>query len=149
MYSACAQLVSLCDPVDCSLPGSSVHGIFQARILEWVAFSSSRGSSWSRDWTHISWSPALQGNSLPTETSGKPLFRIPCHQIMMQFLWHNNTLSFLKIENICKCSGKNKKSLSVFLLPSNVISIFIDDQLVVWYEFLQILSIWISLWMNK
>ena len=36
----------LCDPMDCSLPGSSVHGIFQARVLEWVAISFSRGSSW-------------------------------------------------------------------------------------------------------
>ena len=37
--------VTLCYPMDCSLPGSSVHGIFQARILEWVAISFSRGSS--------------------------------------------------------------------------------------------------------
>ena len=37
--------VRLCDPMDCSLPGSSVHGILQARILEWVAMPSSRGSS--------------------------------------------------------------------------------------------------------
>ena len=36
---------TLCDPVDCSLPGSSVHGILQARTLEWVAISFSRGSS--------------------------------------------------------------------------------------------------------
>ena len=36
---------TLCDPMDCSLPGSSVHGILQARILEWVAISFSRGSS--------------------------------------------------------------------------------------------------------
>ena len=36
-----------------SLPGSSVHGILQARILEWVAVPSSRGSSWPRNWTHI------------------------------------------------------------------------------------------------
>ena len=41
-----AQLcLTLCDPMDCSLPGSSVHGILQARILEWVAMPSSRGSS--------------------------------------------------------------------------------------------------------
>ena len=40
-----AQLwLTLCDPMDCSLPGSSVHGVFQARILEWVAISSPRGS---------------------------------------------------------------------------------------------------------
>ena len=37
--------LTLCDPVDCSLPGSSVHGIFQARILEWVVIPFSRGSS--------------------------------------------------------------------------------------------------------
>ena len=45
---------TLCDPMDCSLPGSSVHGIFQARILEWVATSYSKGSSWPRDRTCVS-----------------------------------------------------------------------------------------------
>ena len=55
--AAAAQLLSrvrLCDPVDCSPPGSSVHGILQARILEWVAISSSRGSSRPRDGTYVS-----------------------------------------------------------------------------------------------
>ena len=47
--------VWLCDPKDHSPPGSSVHGISQARILEWIAISSSRGSSWSRDQTWVSW----------------------------------------------------------------------------------------------
>ena len=41
--------------MDCNLPGFSVHGIFQARILDWVAISFSRGSFWPRDWTLISW----------------------------------------------------------------------------------------------
>ena len=45
---------ALCDPMDFSWPRSSVHGISQARILEWVANSFSRGSCWSRDWTYIS-----------------------------------------------------------------------------------------------
>ena len=40
--------------MDCSLPGSSIHGIFQARILDWVAISFSRRSSWPRDWTRVS-----------------------------------------------------------------------------------------------
>ena len=44
----------LCDPMDCSLPHSSVHGIFQARILEWVVISFSRGSSRPRDQTLVS-----------------------------------------------------------------------------------------------
>ena len=41
--------LTLCDPMDCSPPGSSVYGILQARILEWVAIASSRGSSRPRD----------------------------------------------------------------------------------------------------
>ena len=45
---------TLCDSMDCSLPGSSVHGIFQARVLEWVAISFSRGSSRPRDRTQVS-----------------------------------------------------------------------------------------------
>ena len=45
---------TLWDPMDCSLPGSSIHGIFQARVLEWVAISFSRGSSWHRDPTQVS-----------------------------------------------------------------------------------------------
>ena len=45
---------TLCNPMDCSLPGSSVQGVLQARILEWVAIPSSRGSSQPRDQTHVS-----------------------------------------------------------------------------------------------
>ena len=45
---------TLCDPVDCSPPGSSIYGILQARILEWVAISFSRGSSQPRDQTQVS-----------------------------------------------------------------------------------------------
>ena len=47
--------LTLCDPVDCNLPGTSEHGILQARILEWVAMPSSRGSSQSRDRTQVSY----------------------------------------------------------------------------------------------
>ena len=50
-----AQLYStLCDPMDCSLAGSSVRGILQARILEWVTYPFSRGSSQPRDRTQVS-----------------------------------------------------------------------------------------------
>ena len=55
-----AQLcLTLCNPMDCSLPGSSVHGILQARILEWVAISFSRGSSRPRDRT---WASCIAGS---------------------------------------------------------------------------------------
>ena len=46
--------LTLCDPKDCSLPGSSIHGVFQARVLEWVAISFSRRSSLPGDWTWVS-----------------------------------------------------------------------------------------------
>ena len=46
--------LTLHDPMDCSLPDSSVHGTIQARLLEWVAFSFFRGSSWTRDRTQVS-----------------------------------------------------------------------------------------------
>ena len=50
MYAKLLHLcLTLCDPTDCSPPGSSVHGILQARILEWVVMPSSKGSSQPRD----------------------------------------------------------------------------------------------------
>ena len=46
--------LTLCNPMDCSLPGSSTHGIFQAIVLEWIAISFSKGSSQPRDQTRVS-----------------------------------------------------------------------------------------------
>ena len=65
--------LTLCGPVDWSLPGSSVHGILQSRILEWVAVPFSRGSSRPRDQAHVScihlyW----QASPLPLVAPGKP-----------------------------------------------------------------------------
>ena len=58
----CAQSCPTpCDPMDCSPPVSSVHGILQARILEWLAISSCRGSSWPRDWTCFSCVSCIAG----------------------------------------------------------------------------------------
>ena len=76
LYNICACMCVLCcfghvwlfaTPwTVCSLPGCSVHGILQARILEWTAMPSSRGSSWPRDRIHVS-SPALAGSFFTTE----------------------------------------------------------------------------------
>ena len=60
---------TLCDPVDRNLPGSSVHGILQARILEWVAIPFSRGSSQPRDWTQVF---CIAGRFFTPEIPGKP-----------------------------------------------------------------------------
>ena len=61
--------LTLCNPIDCSPLGSSVCGILQAGLLEWVAIPSSRGSSQPRDQTHVSWLLHWQASSLP---HGKP-----------------------------------------------------------------------------
>ena len=74
---SCFSFVWLfCDPMDQNLLGSSVHGILQARILERVAMPSSRASSWPRDQTHSSMSPALQVASLPLPPPRKPLLSL-------------------------------------------------------------------------
>ena len=65
--------LALCDPMDGSLPGSSLHGVLQARVLEWVAISFPRGSSQPRDQTYISYTA---GKFFTTEPPGKPTQRI-------------------------------------------------------------------------
>ena len=67
-YLVAKSCPTLCDPLDYSQPGSSVHGILQARILEWFAISFSRGSSQPRDWTHVS----CIGTVFITVPHGKP-----------------------------------------------------------------------------
>ena len=67
--------LTLCDPKDCSPPGSSVRRILQVKILEWVAISFSRGSSQPRDLPNPGIeprSPALQADSLQAKPHGKP-----------------------------------------------------------------------------
>ena len=76
-YRVCAQSLqscpTVCDPMDCSLPRSSVHETLQAGILEWVATPSSRGSSWPRDGPAsrlLRW----QAGFLPLASPGKPIY---------------------------------------------------------------------------
>ena len=78
LYLVARSCPTLCDPVDCSPPGSSVHGIFPARLLEWVAMPSFRGSSQPRDQTFVShiylhW----QADSSPRAPPAKP-FLLKC-----------------------------------------------------------------------
>ena len=63
-WFSCWVMSDSCNPMNCSPSGSSVHGIFQAKILEWVAIAFSRGSSWPRDWTQVS---CMQADSLLSE----------------------------------------------------------------------------------
>ena len=68
--------LTVCNTMDCSLPGSSTHRILQAKILEWVVVPSSRRSSRSRDGTHISGLPALAGGFSTTSITWEAHFRI-------------------------------------------------------------------------
>ena len=68
--------LTLCDPMDYSSPGSSVHGISQARILEWVAISSSRGSSQPRVQILISWVSCIAGGFFTIELTGNTTWRM-------------------------------------------------------------------------
>ena len=92
--------LTLCNLMDCSLPGSSVRGIFQARSLEWGAVSYSRGSSWSRDWTHVSCIVRCilcHWTGLP----GKP---------PMQEAWVQTLIRELTSLNAVWCGKKKKKA---------------------------------------
>ena len=64
--------LTLCDPMDCGMPGSSVHGISQAKVLEWVAISFSRGSCQPRLKPVSPAFPALQADSFTAEPFEKP-----------------------------------------------------------------------------
>ena len=65
---SCPVVSDFCDTVECGLPGTSIHGIFQARVLEWVAISFSRASSQPRSRTQVS----RTAGSLMSEPPGKP-----------------------------------------------------------------------------
>ena len=82
--------------MDCSSPGSSVHGIFQAKVLEWVAISFSRGSSQPRDQTQVS---CIIEDALPSELPGKPLLSASCVLNIVPDTY------YLKIHNIAAAAA--------------------------------------------
>ena len=71
-YAPAQSYLTLYVPTDCSPPGSSVHEIIPAKILEWVAMPSSRGSSRPRDWTRVSCISCIAGRFFTTEPPGNP-----------------------------------------------------------------------------
>ena len=93
--SVAQSCLTLCNSMDCSPPGSSVHGILQARILEWVAIPFSRGSSWHRDRT---WVSCIASRFLPSVPPGKHSVPVACYKLMevhkqrVTHLWHRLTV---------------------------------------------------------
>ena len=100
IYTSCTQCaqscLTLCDSMDCSPPGSSVHGISQARILEWVAISFSSRSSWLKDQTASLVSSALAGGFFTTGPPGKPLYTSTWHLLF----WDSITSIDIKVSSV-------------------------------------------------
>ena len=101
-----AQLcLTLCDPMDCSLPSSSAHGILQARILEWLPVPFSR-RSWPRDWTPVSY---IAGRFFTIRTTGKSrylaLFPV-AHLVFIALSW----ILAIKLEETSQLSPWGKKT---------------------------------------
>ena len=110
-----ALCLTLCEPMDCSPPGSSVHGILQATILEWIAISFSRGSSPLRDWTWVSLVagrfftlPSGKSNirMLSTVNQGRSVYRLPS--------------SFSSFKNT-KVKVKLLSHVQIFVIPWTVV----------------------------
>ena len=150
---------TLCDPVDCNPPGSSVHGILQARIPEQVAMPSSRGTSWPRIEPSVLMSPALVGGFFTTGTSWEalslitqrslwPLLSLPSWDsplLPMLFLFPVNfhlCFSFILVDHLCPedpwertLGGKNFEALSHVKI-SLLLFLFTDTSSWHWILFL-------------
>ena len=118
MVNVCAQSCpALCDPMDCSSPHTSVHGISQARIMEQVVISFSRGSSQPRNRNHVS---CIDNRFLTTEPPGKPKHKHKRIKMKwcthrLQWFWNKS----LELSGICK-----RKYFLMFVLDSNMKGLF-------------------------
>jgi len=95
-YLVTESCPTLCNPMNCSPPGSSFHGISQARILEWVAISFSKGSSQPRDQTRVSCVSYIAGRCFTAEPSGliknsKRFCQIRFDELIQKYVWKNKS----------------------------------------------------------
>ena len=129
--------LTLCATVDCSLPGSSVAGILQARILEWVVMPSSRWSSRPRDWTQVSYVSCIdRGFFTVSATREAPIFTDPgflsvacirahinvgvklCHFLSFWFQESNFCWKIQSISRLCWPELQNPSILLSHFSPS-------------------------------
>ena len=93
--------LTLCNRMECSPPGCSVNGVLQARILEWVAISFSRGSSQPRGRTQV---PHI-ADSLPSEPPGKSMLYVYCTTIWFHILFLYGLLQGIEYSFLCYTTG--------------------------------------------
>ena len=113
---------TLCDYMDCSLPGPFVHGIFQARILEWVAISHSRRPSWPRDWTRVSGISCVGRRVfLPLAPPGKPHITLWLLPLPHSLLGAKFDRPFTSTQHIFWTEKKKHSSwVNKFIMPKRV-----------------------------
>ena len=118
---------TLCDPMDCSLSGSSVHGIFQARVLEWVAISFSKGSSRPRDWTQVS---RIAGRHFTVWATSEVLFPQKVYWVtsfLKEPLWRAK-MDFLQKANYKNLNKSNTKTHNITCFISNDCLCFFEHE---------------------
>ena len=101
---------TLCNPMDCSPPGSSVHGILQASILEGIAISSSRGSSQPRDRTWVSCLLHWQAYSSQLVPPGEPIHK--CLLLTFMRMQWNIAINTCVCVSVCVCEDKATRKLT-------------------------------------
>ena len=107
--------VQLCKPMDWSLPVSSVHGIFQARALEWVAVPSSKRSSQPIDWTHVSCVSCINRWFFATTSTWEAPVYLNLSQISFQFqFFHCISALFSSLETIHDLFSLNLAHISIY-----------------------------------
>ena len=109
---------TLCDPMDCSLPASSLHGILQARVLEWIAISFSRGSTWPRDWTRVSHIPGRHFNLWATREALNYLLENPLHWDVSMYEFGGREGGTNSQSTAIGFSHEHSQSLCNYCLPS-------------------------------
>ena len=110
---------TLCDPMDCSPPSSSVHGILQVGLLEWVAMPSSRGPSWCRDRTQVSY---IAGGFFTDWASRKPFHWSMASPAQMCTGHHCSVLGTMKRGWATFVKQEDRGWLTYSLLPSRHLS---------------------------
>ena len=122
LWCEVAQWCTILYPMDCSLSGSSVHGIFQARILEWVAISFSRGSSQTRDQTRVS--------HIVGSATREALYRLYYKELQNECntqpwrLFILNLNGWENLETEWQAPGVNSNESTYIILPHNILPPF-------------------------
>ena len=122
---------TLCDPMDCVPPGSSVHGISQARILERVAIFFSRRSSWPRDRNHIS---CIAGRFFTVEPPGKPFYKalgyISSWPQSQEIMLQKQVCAFREICSDHYFKGKLETTIQIFCATKLEISVYLWNEII-------------------